>query len=686
MIENGHPEALGPLCTEGGVNFAIWSGSAEAVELCLFDDSGRQTETHLLPGRSGDVWHGFLPGIGRGQRYGYRVHGSWDPAGGLRHNPAKLLLDPYARRLAGQFRRDEAWCDFDTGSTQWRKDERDSAAFLPKCVVDAAGTAPEFQRPGIPWSEAVIYEANVRGFTMRHPGLTEAERGKFTGLRNGQILAHLKALGITSLELMPVHCFIEERHLADAGLSNLWGYNSIHFFAGDPRFAVADGPSEFRDMVNAIHEAGIEVILDVAYNHTGEGGDRGPMLCFRGIDNLAYYRTEPNDPASYINDTGCGNTINSGHPAVQELILASLRYWHREMGVDGFRFDLAPVLGRRKKGFKKSHKLLERISADPELWGAKLIAEPWDPGPGGYQLGRFPAEYAEWNDRYRDSIRRFWRGDHDKAGDFARRIHGSADLFEPSGRNPPSSINFVTSHDGFTLHDLVSYRKKHNEANGENNRDGHGRNYSDNHGVEGPSEDPDIRAIRRRQRLNLLATLMFSQGTPMLLAGDELGNSQSGNNNAYAQDNEVGWVDWSGLVDDPSFFEDVCRLVHLRRDLPLLRQARYIHGRMPVERGWCDINWLHRDGRPMDANDWYASQQLTLLFSVHEDQKDSSPVVEAVALFFNASREQADFHLPPGLPTEWRLRFASSEPDPTCAADQRWAIPGRSLTLLTGEL
>jgi glycogen operon protein len=438
-------------------------------------------------------------------------------------------------------------------------------------------------------------------------------------------------------------------------------------------------------MVDAIHDAGIEVILDVAYNHTAEGGADGPTLCFRGIDNLAYYRTEPDDPGRYVNDTGCGNTFNTDHIRAQNLVLDSLRYWHREMGVDGFRFDLATILGRTAHGFSKPHSLLNRIGADPELEGAKLIAEPWDPGPGGYQLGRFPIEWAEWNDRYRDSVRRFWRGDPDQDAEFARRIHGSADLFEASGRNPSASINFVTAHDGFTLMDVVSYQRRHNEANGEENRDGHQHNFSCNHGVEGPTDDPGIERTRRQQRLNLLATLMFSQGTPMLLGGDEFGNGQTGNNNAYAQDNETGWLDWGGIGRDPEFLEAVRELVRLRRATPLLRQARYVHGRMPVDSGWCDIEWLHPDGRPMLDRDWNSNRQLALLFSTHPDQRDASPVVEAVAILFNASEQDVEFALPYGLPENMELRFSSAPERTAPAGPGCWSVAAHSILLLTGE-
>jgi glycogen operon protein len=686
MIEGGHATSLGARCHDGGVNFAVYSSVAEAVELCLFDEHRQAVGRHLLPDRTNGVWHGFLPGCGPGQRYGYRVLGPWEPENGLRCNPAKLLIDPYARQLDGAFQWSPAVFDFEQSATdgEWRQSTVDSAPFVPLCVVPDAPAKRQWRRPTIPWSDTVIYEANVRGFTVRHPDLPEAERGKLRGLSNGRILEYLRSLGITSLELMPVFAMVDEEFLVRRGLRNLWGYNSVQFFVPDARFG-DDAATEFRDMVESIHAAGIEVILDVAYNHTGEGGAHGPTLSLRGIDNLAYYRTVPDAPEHYVNDSGCGNTLNADHPMAQQLVLDSLKYWHNDMGVDGFRFDLATVLGRTAKGFRKQHGLLDRIGSDPALEGAKLIAEPWDPGPGGYQLGRFPTEWAEWNDRFRDTVRRFWRGDAGQSSDFARRIHGSADLFEPSGRNPTASINLVTTHDGFTLRDLVSYENRNNHANAEHNRDGHAHNYSCNYGVEGETDDPAVNALRRQQRLNLLGTLFFSHGTPMLLAGDEFGNGQDGNNNAYAQDNETGWLDWSGLADDPDFTRQVRNLIRLRRKSPLLRQARYIHGRMPTDRGWCDIDWLHPDARPMKADDWDTEQGLALLYSCHADQKDDSPVCEAVAILLNAHPEDVEFRLPEGLPPDWTMEFCSS-PATKPLGPGRWRLAGRSLLLVTSAL
>ncbi|MDA0705372.1 MAG: glycogen debranching protein GlgX [Proteobacteria bacterium] len=439
-------------------------------------------------------------------------------------------------------------------------ERRQQRPYVPKSVVcDALQKLPA--GPRIPWSETIFYEANVRGYTMLHPAVGELERGTFNGMRHKDVLHYIRSLGVTAIELMPVHAFLSEKHLADKGLRNIWGYNPIAFFAPQPAYANSDPVAEFRDMVHAIHDAGLEVILDVVYNHTAEGDHIGPSLSFRGLDNLAYYSVEPGAPGTYINDTGCGNTMNADHLQVQQLVVDSLRYWHRTMGVDGFRFDLAPVLGRHNHGFSSSHPLLERIGSDSELGNAKLIAEPWDPGPGGYRLGQFPPRWAEWNDRYRDAARAFWRGDAGIAGEFAQRMHGSADLFDRNGRAPQSSVNLVTSHDGFTLADVASYTERHNAANGENNRDGHTHNLSCNFGVEGVTDDATILARRRRHRMNLIATLLLSQGTPLLLAGDEFGNSQHGNNNAYAQDNATGWLDWEPMNRDPDFTEQVRALV-----------------------------------------------------------------------------------------------------------------------------
>ncbi len=644
MLETGSPTPLGNTADANGTNFAVFSSVAEGLELCLFDANGNATQFHQLSKGADDIWHGYLPDCRPGQLYGYRVHGPFEPDNGLRCNPAKLLLDPYAREIAGEFLWNDAVYD---------SNDKDSAAFVPKGVVTPDSQATRFNRPQVPWSETIFYEANVRGYTMRHPAIEESDRGTFNGMRNKDVIAHLKALGVTALELMPVHAFIDEKHLVDKGLRNFWGYNTISFFAPSLRYARADPITEFRDMVRDIHDAGIEVILDVVYNHTGEGDTSGPSLSFRGLDNLAYYRTEPDHPNVYMNDTGCGNTLNADHPRVQQLILDSLRYWHRDMGVDGFRFDLATVLGRHDHGFSPNHPLLEAISSDAALQDAKLIAEPWDPGPGGYQLGQFPRRWAEWNDRYRDDVRRFWRGDDDSGGSLAHRLHGSSNAFEHNGRSPFASVNFITSHDGFTLTDVVSYECKHNEANGEDNCDGHSHNCSRNYGVEGPSSDKKILDLRRRQRLNMMATLFLSQGTPMLLAGDEFGHSQQGNNNAYAQDNEIAWLDWSGLEQDPDFALQVRELIQLRKETPLLRLHQHVHGSLETECGHWEVNWLSPDGAPITDDGWASGRVFCMMMSEFDAGRKKS-----VAVLINGSAVTCEFSLPSF--GEWRLAFSTS--------------------------
>ena len=687
MIQAGSPDRLGAHWDGQGVNFALFSAAADSVELCLFEDSGRQIECHHLPSCNDGIWFGYLPGCEPGQRYGYRVHGPWAPADGLRFNPSKLLIDPYARAMEGSVQWTGAILDFDhsTVGGALRPNQTDSAGSMPKCVV--TGPLADFSaaRPRIPWTETIIYEANVRGYTMRHPDIPDQDRGRFRGMSNRNILEYLKALGITSLELMPVHSMIDEGFLVGQGLRNFWGYNSINFFTPESRYASGDAMHEFREMVNAIHDAGIEVILDVVYNHTGEGGARGPTLSFRGIDNLSYYRVDPENPGHYINDTGCGNTLNADHPRVQDMVIDSLVYWQKDMGVDGFRFDLAPVLGRSMLGFDPTHHLLQRINDDPRLSTTRLIAEPWDPGPGGYQLGQFPSHWMEWNDRYRDNVRRFWRGDDDQLSGLAKRLHGSSDIFEASGRPPQASVNFVTSHDGFTLRDLVSYEKRHNEANGEDNRDGHAHNFSINHGVEGDTNDPQVNQLRRRQRLNLLATLLLSKGTPMILAGDEFGNTQQGNNNAYAQDNETGWLGWEGINDDPEFLQQVRDLIKLRSRMPHTRRSTYPHGADYNGDGLRDIEWLNPRGRRMQAEQWHHGNALTLFFpelkgSRPDDGQHAQHDLVAVAIMLNAAAEQSDFHLPEIAPTgRWSLAFHSSESPPTHRDPGVWSLLSRSM-------
>lgn len=633
------PSSAGANWDGDGVHFSLFSSRAERVELCLFDGHGNETRRIPMSDPQDDLWHTYLPGCMPGQHYGYRVHGTYAPLEGMRFNPHKLLIDPYARALSGRFKWSEAVFDFepDSGLEEFRLNKLDSAPFMPKSVVTGqAGNCSRLQPP-VPWSEMIIYEVNVRGYSMRHPGIPEIERGKFRGMRNAAILEYLKALGITSIELMPVHAFIDEAFLEKRGLNNYWGYNSINFFAAEARYAGIDPAAEFRDMVNAIHDAGIEVLLDVVYNHTGESDERGPSLSFRGIDNLAYYRHVDGQPGKYVNDTGCGNTLDVDHSRVRELVIDSLSYWYKDMGVDGFRFDLATILGRSSQGFDNSHPLLQQIGSKPELSGAKLIAEPWDIGPGGYQLGRFPEQWSEWNDQYRDSVRRFWRGDTEQAGELASCLHGSAKHFDQSQRSSSSSINFVTAHDGFTLSDLVSYQHRHNEANGEHNQDGHNHNFSSNHGIEGSSDNQAIIKIRRRQRLNMLATMLMSQGVPMLLAGDEFGNSQQGNNNAYAQDNTTGWLDWSGLDADPSFTQQLRNLIGFRRNSPFFRQQHFLHGGHVDGADRPEIQWLHPDGRTMMPEDWAGAGSFAMLLD------DGT---ESFAMLLNASGITVQFRFP----------------------------------------
>ena len=684
MIVSGDHGALGARCDGDGVNFALYSAHADAVELCLFDASGHETARLGLPGHADGVWHGYVPGCAAGQRYGYRVHGPYDPANGQRFNPYKLLLDPYARALSGTFQ----WRPEVFAYQSERPDDvaalstSDSAPFVPKSVV-VSEVIKAKAGVRIPWAESLVYETHVRGFTMRHPAVAAADRGKFRGLRNADVLRYLKALGVTTIELMPVHAFLDEQFLVARGLRNFWGYNTIAFFAPEPRYSHSDGVAEFREMIEALHDSGFEVVLDVVYNHTAEGNSLGPTLSFRGIDNTTYYRLVPDDRSQYINATGCGNTIDMENAAVRRLVLDSLRYWVGEMSVDGFRFDLATILGRAASGFERDHVFFRELENDPSLAGVKLIAEPWDVGLGGYQLGQFPAGWAEWNDRYRDSIRQFWRGDSGSAGEFAHRYLGSADNFEHSGRGPWASINFAASHDGFTTADLVSFEHRHNEDNGEASRDGHEHNYSANYGIEGPCDDATINAIRRRQRLNLLATVLLSEGTPMLLAGDELGNSQAGNNNAYAQDNDVGWIDWSGLETDPDFLAQIQSVIRLRQRLTLLRKATYLHGQTFNANGFADIEWLGADGQPMMTEAWRTVTALTVLLCDTRMRPFASHEVQAVAVLFNVDECVRVLQLPQvGRRGAWHVVYSTAAISSREVIAQKIELQARNLICL----
>ncbi|HYE00729.1 MAG TPA: glycogen debranching protein GlgX [Alphaproteobacteria bacterium] len=687
----GQPYPLGATWDGHGVNFALFSAHAERVELCLFDSTGaREVERIVLPEYTDQVWHGYLPEARPGLLYGYRVHGPYEPMAGHRFNANKLLIDPYARALHGQIRWTDAHCGYRVGASRedLSFDRRDNAKLMPKCrVVDPAFTWAGDRRPAVPWDETVIYETHLRGFTMRHPEVPPQLRGTFAGMGAPQVVSYLKALGITSVELLPIHSFIDDRFLVEKGLRNYWGYQTLCFFAPEPRYLATGAISDVKTMVKRLHDAGIEVILDVVYNHTGEGNQLGPTLSFRGIDNASYYRLQPENRRFYIDETGTGNTLNLAHPRVLQMVLDSLRYWVTEMHVDGFRFDLAATLGRESHGFDPSGGFFDAVRQDPVLSQAKLIAEPWDIGPGGYQLGQFPPGWAEWNDRYRDTVRRVWRGDHGVLPELASRLSGSADLFERQGRRPQAGVNFVTAHDGFTLRDLVSYEQKHNEANGEGNRDGHGHNISRNHGVEGETADPAVNALRRRQMRNMLATLLLSQGTPMLLAGDEFGRTQRGNNNAYCQDNDISWLDWSGqTAEDRLLLAFTRRLIRLRRDHPVLRRPRFLHGRDRTPDGVKDIAWINADGSEKQSHHWHGGDDRSLGLMLcgaagryrTADGRDARD--DTLLILFNSGDADVPFALP-ALPEGrgWQRLLDTAEP----LAEAGPAVPaGQAATLI----
>jgi glycogen operon protein len=652
----GLPYPLGATWDGAGTNFALFSAHAEKVELCLFDGQGRrETERIVLPEFTNEVWHGYLPEVRAGQLYGYRVHGPYDPQAGHRFNAHKLLLDPYAMDLRGAIDWNDALFGYVIGEDPHQSfDTRDSAPFMPKCrVVDPAFTWGGSPPPKKPWHESVLYEMHVRGFTMTHPEVEEGARGTFEGLCAPAVVDYLKRLGVTAVELMPVHAFVNDRHLVERGLSNYWGYNSIAFLAPHPGYLRSGDINEFRTFVQLMHDSGIEVILDVVYNHTAEGNHLGPTLSLRGIDNRSYYCLVENDLRHYSDFTGTGNTLELRHPAVLRLVTDSLRYWVREMQVDGFRFDLAATLARVHGQYREDASFLDAVGQDPLLVSVKLIAEPWDTGPEGYQLGRFPPGWAEWNDRYRDTVRRFWKGDGGQLPELASRLAGSSDLFNRRGRPAWSSINFVTAHDGFTLRDLVSYNDKHNERNGEDNRDGSSNNCSWNCGVEGPTDDGDILALRRRQTRNFLATLLFSQGVPMLLAGDEFARTQDGNNNAYCQDNELTWLDWQGIDQGGErLLEFVRKLIALRRDHIVFHRSRFFRGETIPGTNIKDITWWGPDGKEMTEPDWRKDvKYVAFLISgeagqYHLTEKGERESDDSFLVMMNASDAVVDYLLP----------------------------------------
>ena len=612
----GTPYPLGATWDGRGVNFALFSAHAEKVELCLFDPTGHQEQARIiLPEYTDEVWHGYLPEARPDLLYGYRVYGPYDPPNGLRFNHNKLLIDPYAKALSGRLQWNDVVFGYRVGGPREDLgfDRRDSARFVPKCrVVETAFTWSNDRRPRVAWEETIIYELHARGFTMMHPEVDPEHRGNFTALSTPAVIDYLVDLGVTAVEFLPIHAAVPERQLTQRRLTNYWGYSSIGFFAPDPRFLRSGTVAEFKTLVQRLHDAGIEVFLDVVYNHTGEGNHLGPTLSFRGIDNPSYYRLQDN--RRYYEDvTGTGNTLNLDHPRVLQLVTDSLRYWTHEMHVDGFRFDLAPTLGREDGEYSQDSAFFDTIRQDPELADAKLIAEPWDVGPGGYQLGNFPPGWAEWNGQYRDVMRRFWKGDTGLAADTASRVAGSSDIFGYRGRRPWASVNFITAHDGFTLQDLVSYNDKHNDANGEENRDGNDANFSWNCGVEGPSDDPDIVCLRDRQKRNLLATLLLSLGVPMLVAGDEMGRTQRGNNNAYCQDNEISWLDWQHIRPEDEVLRAFVReLIHLRRRHRVFSRPRFFRGEVLSEDGLKDITWVTPAGEEATEEDWRNPNALTL--------------------------------------------------------------------------
>ena len=652
-LQAGRPYPLGATWDGLGINFAVFSAHAEHIDLCLFEPSGRHEIARFpMPEYTDEIWHGYLPDASAGLVYGYRAHGPYDPERGHRFNHHKLLLDPYARGLFGHLHWSDTLYGFRLHSSRadLSFDRRDNASAMMKSVV----TADSFNwgddsPPRIPWSDTVIYEAHLRGLTMLHPAVRGHERGTFAGLAHAEVIEHLRRLGITAIELMPVHAFIQDRALEQRGLRNYWGYNTVGFFAPERSYLSNGSHNELRVAVRRLHEAGIEVILDVVYNHTAETDELGPTLSFRGLDNASYYWLEAADRRRPVNDTGTGNTLNLSHPRVLQMVMDSLRYWVSSYHIDGFRFDLSVTLGREAHGYDPGCGFFDALRQDPQLAGVKLIAEPWDVGPGGYQLGNHPPRFAQWNDRHRDTIRRYWRGDPGQRPELAARLAGSADIFSYGGRRPWASINYAASHDGFTLSDVVSYVERHNEANRDSEPDGHPANFSSNWGVEGPTGDPSIEAARARLKRALLATVFLSAGTPMLLAGDEFGRTQQGNNNAYCQDNEISWVNWH-LAASPSgkaLIDYVARLIALRREHPILRCKAFLHGKEYPTPDIADIAWFDETGGTISAAAWNDREQRTL--TLRRADKNADGKVSILTLLLNPTPEARDFRLPPPL-------------------------------------
>ena len=699
MIEvwPGTPYPLGATYDGAGTNFSIFSEGAERIELCLFDDAGTETRVDL-PEMVAFCWHGYVPDVGPGQRYGYRVHGPWDPDNGQWYNPAKLLLDPYAKAIEGKVDWNEAVFPYHFDNPENSKNDLDSGPFMPKAIV----TNPWFdwqndRAPRTPWHKTIIYETHVKGFTARHPEIPERIRGTYEAIAHPAAIDHLKKLGITAVELLPVHHFIHDSHLVDRGLRNYWGYNSIGYLAPHNEYAASgqrgQQVQEFKNLVRTLHREGIEVILDVVYNHTAEGNHLGPVLSMKGIDNAAYYRTMADNRRYYMDYTGTGNTLNMRHPHVLQLMMDSLRYWILEMHVDGFRFDLAATLARELHAVDRLSAFFDIIQQDPVVSQVKLIAEPWDVGEGGYQVGNFPPLWSEWNGKYRDSVRDYWRGTDEPLGEIAYRFTGSSDLYEGTGRRPYASVNFITAHDGFTLNDLVSYNDKHNEANGENNQDGESHNRSWNLGAEGPTDDPAVNAARNRQKRNFLATLFLSQGIPMLLGGDEIGRTQQGNNNAYCQDNEISWYDWDNADQDLLAFTRA--IIEFRRKHPVFMRRRWFQGQPLHGSGVTDIGWFKPDGTPMTEQDWeegYANSLGVFLNGEAiptRDPRGERVLDDSFYILFNAWNDAITFTLPQGpWGDRWQLILSTSEPVPAdhgevLHAGESIEVEALSLTMLS---
>jgi glycogen operon protein len=698
-IREGRPSPRGAVWNGLGVNFALFSANATKVELCLFDDQGKtELERIELPEYTNEIWHGYLPDARPGTIYGYRVHGPYEPEAGHRFNPNKLLLDPYAKSVVGQVEWNPALFGYqmETGD-DLTFDERDSAPYNLKArVIDSAFSWGDDRPPRTGYDSTVVYEMHVRGLTELHPDVPKELRGTFRGLTDPAVLRHLKSIGVTAVELLPIHTFVDDDYLLDKGLKNYWGYNTIGFFSPTRRYSsVPDFAfAEFKEMVARLHEAGLEVILDVVYNHTAEGNERGATLSFKGIDNASYYRLLPDQKRYYINDTGTGNTVNLSHPRVIQMVTDSLRYWVEDMHVDGFRFDLGTILAREPYGFDQQSGFLRAVGQDPVLNQVKLIAEPWDCGPGGYQVGAFPPGWSEWNDKFRDDVRAFWKGSDGLLPDMAKRLTGSADKFNWGGRRPSAGVNFLTAHDGFTLHDTVAYNDKHNEANGEDNKDGTTNNHSWNHGAEGPTDDAEINALRERQKRNMLATLLLSQGMPMIVAGDEFGRTQQGNNNAYCQDNEISWVDWD--LDDAgkSLQAFVAKLARIRRTFPILRRERFLTGAYNEELDIKELTWITPAGTEMGDENWSDGNAKCLGVILDGRAQPTGirrrGIDRTLLLILNAYHDMLNFTLPEvSGAIGWQLLVDTNQPEladePRFDVGADYAVTGRSLLLFELE-